>query len=136
MHRPTRFALLAMIVGAGSATAQVTLTTILKTGTTWNGAPITYSAAAKPEVQSVVVEIAASGATVWHKHPINNIVYVLEGSVRIELEDGGSRGFRAGEAFAEVVNTWHRGVNVGQGPVRMLVVYTGEAGTPISIPRP
>jgi quercetin dioxygenase-like cupin family protein len=136
MHRPIRFALVAVILVAGSATAQVTLTTILKTSTTWNGAPIAFSAAAKPEVQTVIIEIAVAGATAWHKHPINNVVYVLDGSVRIELGDGGSHEFRAGEAFAEVVDTWHRGVNVGRGPVRLLVVYTGEVGTPISIPRP
>ena len=133
---PIGFALLAMTVVTGPASAQVARTTILKTSTTWDGAPIAYSAAAKPEVQAVVVEIAVGGNTGWHKHPVNNVVYVLSGSVRIELEDGSSHKFKAGESFAEVVNTWHRGVNVGDGPLRMLGVYTGEVGMPITIPKP
>jgi quercetin dioxygenase-like cupin family protein len=136
MHIPIGVALLAAIAVAGPATAQVVRTTILKTSTTWDGAPITYSAATKPEVQTVVVEIAVGGKTTWHKHTVNNVVYVLSGSVRIELENGGSHEFKAGESFAEVANTWHRGVNVGDAPLRMLAVYTGEVGTPISVPKP
>lgn len=113
----------------------VTSTTLLKTATTWNGTPIVYSRTDRPEVQTVVVELAPGAATAWHLHPVNNIAYILEGKLRLELENGTTREFKQGESFAELVNTLHRGVNIGPGPLRILVVYAGEVGTPISIPK-
>lgn len=130
---------LKLIVAAAlalSSTKTVQSTQLLQTTTTWNGAPIAYSTSTKPEVQAVVVEIARGGATIWHQHPVNNFAYMLEGKIRLELEDGTTKEFKAGDAFAEVVNTWHRGVNVGTGPVKILVWYTAEAGGPISVTRP
>ena len=59
-------------------------------------------------------------ATAWHLHPVNNIAYVLEGKVRLELDNGTTKVFSAGESFADVVNNWHRGTNLG------------EVGTPLS----
>jgi quercetin dioxygenase-like cupin family protein len=94
--------------------------------------PLTYSKSGSPEIQSVVVEIPTGLATAWHLHPVNNIAYVLEGKLRLELENGTTRVFQAGESFAEVVNTWHRGTNLGEGPLRILVIYLGEVGTPLS----
>ncbi len=142
MTLPTRLSLATalLISGCGSALAAqapkaalaVTSTSLLKTTTTWNGAPITYSKSGSPEIQSVVVEIPAGSATAWHLHPVNNIAYVLEGKVRLELENGTTQSFSAGESFAEVVNTWHRGTNLGEGPLRILVIYLGEVGTPLS----
>jgi quercetin dioxygenase-like cupin family protein len=113
----------------------VSSTTLLKTTSSWNGAPIRYLASDKPEVQAVVVEVAPGAATAWHKHPVNNFAYILEGELRLELEDHTTHVFKAGEAFAEVVNTWHRGVNVGAGPLKILVFYSSEVGAPISIPK-
>ncbi len=121
---------------ADEARQPISSTQIMKTSTTWNGAPIQYSSSTHPEVQAVVVEIAPGAATAWHKHPANNFAYVLDGKVRLELEDKTTHEFKAGEAFAEVVDTWHRGVNVGTGPLKILVFYTSAAGAPISVARP
>lgn len=129
-HLPLCAALL--LACTARAAEPVTTTQLLRTRTTWNGAPIQYPRTEQPEIQSVVVEIAPGASTAWHLHAVNNIAYLLEGKVRLELEDGRTREFRAGESFAEVVNTWHRGVNIGPGPLRILVVYVGEAGVPIS----
>lgn len=118
------------------AAPPVVSTTLLKTRSTWNGAPIALPMAASPEVQSVLVEIAAGASTAWHLHAVNNIAYVLEGSLRVQLEDGKAQEFQAGAAFAEVVGTWHRGTNIGPGPLRILVVYIGDAGVPISTGKP
>jgi quercetin dioxygenase-like cupin family protein len=106
---------------------------LLKTGTTWNGAPIKYSAFPSPEVQAVVVEIAPGASTVWHRHPVNNFAYILEGTLRLELDDRTSRVFQAGDAFAEVVETLHMGTNIGSGPLKILVFYSGQAGMPITV---
>ena len=116
--------------------APPTVSHLLRTSTTWNGAAIRYSACAKPEVQGVVVEIAPGESTPWHKHPSNNYAYILAGTLRLELRDQTSHVFKTGEAFAESVDTWHRGTNIGAGPLKILVFYTGEAGLPLSINAP
>lgn len=126
----------AIALAASAAATGASSRQILKTSTTWDGAPIVYSAAQKPEVQAMVVEIAPGSSTAWHKHPVNNFAYVLEGAVRIELEGATAREFKAGEAFAEVVNTWHRGVSTGASPAKLVVFYTGESGAPISLYKP
>ncbi len=137
MYRPYLLLLAtALVFPSGPATQPVSSTQVMRTSTTWNGAPIRYSSSTHPEVQAVVVEIAPGAATAWHKHPANNFAYVLDGKVRLELEDRTTHEFKAGEAFAEVVDTWHRGVNVGPDPLRILVFYASDAGAPISIPRP
>lgn len=61
---------------------------------------------------------------------------MLQGTLRVELADGKSRDFQAGEAFAEAVSTRHRGLNVGTVPVRLVAFYVGERGTPISVATP
>lgn len=120
-----------------SAAGPVSSAQVLKTTTTWNGAPIRYSASAHPEVQGVVVEIAPGSATPWHKHPVNNFAYMLAGQLRVELAGQSvSHEFKTGDAFAEVVDTWHRGVNIGSVPVKILVFYAGEEEVPISITQP
>ena len=137
MYRPCLLLLAtALVIPSGPATQPVSSKQIMATSTTWNGAPIRYSSSTHPEVQAVVVEIAPGAATAWHKHPANNFAYVLDGKVRLELEDRTTHEFKAGEAFAEVVDTWHRGVNVGPGTLKILVFYASAAGAPISIPRP
>ena len=118
-----------------SAAEPITSTQLLKTRTTWNGAPIHYSASANPEVQALRVEVPAGASIPWHQHPVNNYAYILEGDLRVELEDKTFHEFHAGESFAEVVGTWHRGVNIGKGPVKLLVFYLGELGVPLTSPR-
>ena len=128
--------LIAMLSGVSAAAPPapvVSSTTLLKTSTTWNGASISYPRTENPEVQTVLVEIPHGAATAWHSHPVNNIAYLLEGDLRVEAENGAVRAFKAGDSFAELVNAAHRGVNVGNGPVRIVVVYFGAVGTPISV---
>ena len=48
--------------------------------------------------------------------------------VTIEFDDGKQKGFPAGKAFLEAVNTWHNAKNLGDTPVKMLVVFFGEKG--------
>lgn len=110
-------------------------TTLLQTTVSWNGAPLLSPVRDRPEFQTVLVEIAPKSATAWHRHPCNNIAYILSGRLRIELEDGHSREFKEGDSFAETVDTWHRGVNLGEKPLRILVVYAGQVGEPLSVPK-
>jgi quercetin dioxygenase-like cupin family protein len=53
---------------------------------------------------------------------------VIEGQLRIELEDGTRRVFPAGTIFVEAVKTRHRGMNDGTTPARVLFIDHSEAG--------
>lgn len=57
-------------------------------------------------------------------------VYVLEGELTVEFENGSRLKFKAGQAFMQARTKWHRGINEGTGPMRFLAVFYGEKGTP------
>jgi quercetin dioxygenase-like cupin family protein len=109
---------------------------LLRTRTTWDGAPIHFPATAKPEVQAKILELAPGASNPWHKHPVNAYVYILQGDFRVELEDGTIRDFHAGDAYAQVVETWHRGTNRGRTPMRAVIFFLGEADAPLTLTRP
>lgn len=82
---------------------------------------------------AVVGEIAPGGQAGRHMHPVPLLVYVLEGALSIEMEGHGTHNVTAGEAFTEVINTWHNGRNLGSTPAKFLIVFAGQDGTPITI---
>jgi hypothetical protein len=42
----------------------------------------------------------------------------------------GRKQFEAGEVFTEVIGAEHKGRNVGSRPVKLIVFYVGEVGSP------
>ena len=111
-----------------SAQTGFNATPILTKSKTITGQPLRYSKTKSPEVSSVLVEIKAGGESGRHKHPVSPHIYVIQGVVTIEFDDGKRKIFSAGEAFLEAVNTWHNAKNLGDTPVKMLVVFFGEKG--------
>ena len=128
----------ALLAFAGSAAAEeayrpaVKVEPILKTTTTTSGDAIAYPDFTDPEVQSLIVEIPPGGETGWHLHPVPIYAYILSGSIEVESEGGAKRLFEAGESFAEMVNRKHDGRVVGDEPVRILMIVTGEKGKPFT----
>lgn len=110
----------------------VSVSTVLKAETSWDGKPIVYPEG-KPEITGMVVEIAPGGETGWHLHPVASFGLVLEGELEVELKTGEVKRLRAGEALAEVTNTLHNGRNVGPGPVRIVVFYAGVVGQKLTV---
>jgi quercetin dioxygenase-like cupin family protein len=115
--------------------AAVKVKEVLKTSTTWNGAPIKYPEG-QAEVTGLVIEIAPGGETSWHEHPFPSVGMVLEGTLEVTLTDGKKKLIKSGEAIAEVINTVHNGRNIGSGPLKLLVFYSGAVGKPLTVPRP
>jgi quercetin dioxygenase-like cupin family protein len=113
---------------------------VLKTRSTWNGAQIEYFETKCPEVEAVIVDIPANASTPIHLHPVNNYAYILEGQVTVQEGDlvngklvvRKSSTFTKGQAFAEVVNTWHVGT-AGAAGVKILVWYTTAMGYPYTV---
>jgi quercetin dioxygenase-like cupin family protein len=114
----------------------VKVTQLLKTTTTWNGAPIKYPEG-QAEVTSLMIEIAPGGETNWHEHPVPSFGVLLEGSLEVSLADGKRKLLKPGEALAEVIATAHNGRNVGTTPLKLIVFYAGAVDKqPLSVPRP
>ena len=102
------------------------------TNSTWAGDPVKYMKTGTPEVRAQTVEFAPGAATTWHYHPVPSYIYVIEGTFQVETGDGRLQQFNAGQAFVEVVNTLHRGTNVGAVPAKLVVFYTGD-GSPVTV---
>jgi quercetin dioxygenase-like cupin family protein len=112
------------------AEQDVRVTAVMKGSTTIGGQKIEYPKTDKAEMASVIVEISPGNESGRHMHPVPTYVHVLEGTLTVEFEDGSRQAFKAGSGFLEVVNTWHNGKNLGEVPVRFLVVFAGEEGNP------
>jgi quercetin dioxygenase-like cupin family protein len=107
-------------------------TTILQTTTTAIGQPIQFPLF-RNQWTAVILEIAPGGRVGRHLHPVPNLVYVLEGEITIESDGHAVRTYRQGEAFAESFNHWHDGLNRGTTPIKVLVVFAGEEGKPVTV---
>lgn len=128
--------LLAVLVGAVVTVSaeeyvgKVKAEKILVTTTAGNGQKHLYLKTARPEVTAMTVEIPPGAETGWHLHTVPVYAYVLAGSLVVDLADGTSLAFKAGQAIVEVQNLAHNGVNWGSEPVKLAVFYTGEEGRP------
>ncbi len=111
----------------------LTSTPVLKSSTTVTGQPIEYPRTDKPEVVSVILEVAPGGEVGRHMHPIGGHVYVLDGTVTLEVENGLRKEYRAGEAFIEPREQWHNARNTGDKAAKVLVVTYGEQGKPLIV---
>jgi quercetin dioxygenase-like cupin family protein len=109
-----------------------TATTLLQTSTTVTGQPIRFPQGDE-QFTAVLGEIAPGGQAGRHMHAVPLVVYMLEGALSIEMEGHETHDVNAGEAFTEVVNTWHNGRNLGSTPARFLIVFAGQDKTPITI---
>ncbi|MGR9105296.1 MAG: cupin domain-containing protein [Gammaproteobacteria bacterium] len=121
-------ALALMIPQVPAAQTGFSATPVLTKSKTITGQALRYLNTKSPEVSSVLVEIQPGGESGRHKHPVSPQIYVIEGEVTIEFDDGKRQKFPAGKAFMEAVNTWHNAKNLGDKPLKMLVVFFGEKG--------
>jgi quercetin dioxygenase-like cupin family protein len=104
---------------------------LLEATTHGDGAPLVYPAG-KPKVTARVVEIGPGLKTNVHRHPIPLFAYILEGELTLHDASGSVRHAKAGEAFMESSGV-HYGENESKTPVRLLAVYLGEEGAPLSV---
>lgn len=108
----------------------VKITTLVQGSETIEGKTIAYPPSDKAEMTALMVEVAPGAEIGLHMHPVPLVVYVLEGTLDVDVSGGGKHKIEAGKAFLEVVNTWHNGINRTTKPVKFLVVFAGEKGKP------
>jgi quercetin dioxygenase-like cupin family protein len=68
----------------------------------------------------------------WHTHDTPVIVYVLEGTLSIEVKDRGTVQHNAGQAAMEPINTVMRASNQGQAPVKLVIFQVSPPDVPFS----
>ncbi len=105
-------------------------TTILTSSVASNGQKLSYLRTDNPEVTAKIVEIDPGGETGWHTHPVPVYAYMLSGTITVTLADGRTYDYKEGDAIFEVRDIPHNGRNNGTTPARLVVFYTGAAGTP------
>jgi quercetin dioxygenase-like cupin family protein len=106
---------------------------LLSGGETILGQEITYPVG-KAQLTTLIVTLQPEAKTGWHHHEVPLIGYVLEGDLTVDYGEQGTRVYRAGEAVYEAINISHNGQNLGNVPVRMLVVIAGAKGARNSVP--
>ena len=103
---------------------------LLKASATIGRQKLEYLRTDKPEIEVMLVEIKPGGQSGRHMHPVPTLVYVIEGTLTVELDDGSRHKCRAGNAVLEVINTWHNARNMGRRSLKLLVIYLGKKGRP------
>src|SRR3954447_2234535 len=83
------------------------------------------------EIVQVLTEIPLGVASGWHMHPGEEVGYILEGSVEMEIEGHPTLTLHAGDPFLIPPRTAHNALDVGPGTGRMLSTYIVETDEPI-----
>ena len=79
------------------------------------------------------VELGPDAPAVRHKHPGEEIIYVLEGTLEYTIDGQGSKTYSAGEALMVPAETVHSVRNVGDGNAAELATYVVESGKPFLV---
>jgi quercetin dioxygenase-like cupin family protein len=79
------------------------------------------------------VQLGPEAPAIRHKHPGEEIIYVLEGSLEYDIDGIGAKTYSAGEALMVPAETVHAVRNVGNGPAAELATYVVEKGKPFLV---
>jgi quercetin dioxygenase-like cupin family protein len=83
------------------------------------------------EVVQNRVDIGPEAPAIRHKHPGEEIIYVLEGTLEYRIEGQPPVTVEAGEALMVPAETVHAVRNVGTGKAAELATYVVEKGKPL-----
>jgi quercetin dioxygenase-like cupin family protein len=79
------------------------------------------------------VEISPEAEPFRHKHPGEEIIYVLEGTLEYDIDGRPPQTVSAGDALMVPPETAHAVKNVGGGPGAELATYIVEKGKPFLV---
>lgn len=80
------------------------------------------------KIKSMLATMAPGQTTGWHKHGVPTYGYILEGQITVDYGDAGKTTYHAGDGVLEAMDHWHDGVNDGDVPARVVVVFMGAEG--------
>lgn len=111
----------------------VTVNRLVTSSTSWNGTALPAYPEGTPEITILRIVIPPEGTVPLHTHPVINAGVLLKGELTVVTREDEVLHLKAGEPMIEVVNTWHYGVNEGDGPAEIVIFYAGIVSTPITI---
>jgi quercetin dioxygenase-like cupin family protein len=79
------------------------------------------------------VEIGPEAPLVRHKHPGEEIIYVLEGTLEYDIDGLEPKTYSAGDALMVPADTVHAVRNVGAGAAAELATYVVEKDKPFLV---
>jgi quercetin dioxygenase-like cupin family protein len=82
----------------------------------------------------VLVEFVPGGGVGKHTHPGEELGYVLEGTLEVQIVGQPPRTLNAGEVFFIPAGVVHEGKNAGGGAAKVLATYVAEKGKPLASP--
>ncbi len=88
------------------------------------------------EAVTAKAEIPPNGSTGKHTHFGDEIGYVAEGTLMLDVDGLPSKTFTAGQAFHIPAGKVHNAMNHGTGAVTAVVTYVVEKGKPLTTPVP
>jgi len=80
------------------------------------------------------IEFAAGAVAPKHFHPGEELIYVIEGTVRIEVDGLAPRDLKAGDTMIIPSGVAHLGRNLGTAPAKIVSSYFLEKGQPLASP--
>ena len=86
------------------------------------------------EVVQVRAEFEPGASVGKHTHPGEEISYVLEGTLELEVVGKPNLTVKAGETFFVPAETVHAARNAGKGAAKVLALYVLEKGKPMATP--
>ena len=122
------------LVGQAEHVSAAKREVLVESDHSWNGTKYTHYPAGAPQLTVLKLTIAPNSVLPWHTHPFPNTGYVLSGELTIhDKESGKTETYHEGQAFAESVDSVHRG-ETGSAPTVLIITYAGTVGKPTSIP--
>jgi len=84
------------------------------------------------EIVQVRTEIPAGVASGWHTHPGEEVGYIVQGIVRMEVRGRPAVELHAGDGFCIPPGVPHNALDLGPGTGVMLSTYLVDAALPLS----
>ena len=83
-----------------------------------------------------LIKFSVGAAATRHTHPGDELGYVLEGTVQLEVDAKAPQVFKTGETFFIPAGTIHTARNAGTTPAKIISTYFVEKGQPLAAPAP
>ena len=97
------------------------------------GQAFNYPAGTAPKVTAIIATMPPGAESGFHHHDGPLFAHILEGELTVTYEGVGERVYRAGDSQIEAIKTPHNGRNTGSGPLRILAVFMGTDGMPMTV---
>jgi quercetin dioxygenase-like cupin family protein len=86
------------------------------------------------EAVTGIAEAAPGASAGRHSHAGEEVGYVLEGTILVEIEGKPAMTLNAGQTFLIPSGAVHNATNTGTRPARILATYIVEKGKPLATP--